>query len=400
MRPRVRVDRSVSEGRGFFGWRVGSGAAACWALSAALLVAAPSQAHHLELSRLELRPQADDMVRARLFLDPRLPLSSRGSAEQELSALVAHNLHLAAAGRGCELDVKVLEIWRENSASAGHVVDVACYLHRPPGLPLTVSLGKGLGKVLLSFPEERQDRVSAEREVLARPGGDTEVLLGRTKSQVQRSGAFEWLRLGFEHVLPDGLDHVLFVMSLVLGAFHNVRALALSVLAFTVGHALGLYLAVLGLVDPAPGLVEPLIALSIVALAGLVLWQLLRGGALSGRALAKTDCVPAGLPVAHRWPLAAWFGVVHGLGFAGAFSALRVARSELTLTLVQFHVGVELGHLVVLLLAWLWFQKVVPRLAVLGQVRESSILLSFALALSSTGLALFAERLQENFGGN
>jgi HupE / UreJ protein len=377
------------------------------ALAAGALVFGVSEvtsAHHLEVSRLELRPQAGEEIKGRIFIDPRLPLSSE--PEAELRALVIRNLHFAVAGRGCELNVKVLEVWREDSASAGHLADVVCELNRPEGLPLTVSLGRELGKLVIVYPEANAPGETVEREVVAPEGGDSELRLGRTQAnRVRKSGALEWVRLGFEHVLPDGLDHVLFVVSLVLGTFRELRVLLLSVLAFTLGHALALYLAAMGFLKAPPELIEPLIALSIAALSGLVFWQLVRAGVLNkpgpaGGVHGEAEALAMRASPAHRWPLAAWFGVVHGLGFAGAFSALGAGTGTLALTLLQFHLGVELGHLIVLLLAWLWFRKVVPRLAEIGQVRERMVLLGFAVALCSTGLALFAERVQQTLGGN
>lgn len=139
-----------------------------------------------------------------------------------------------------------------------------------------------------------------------------------------------YLRLGVEHLL-GGYDHLCFVIALVL-LLRRPRALLLAVTAFTVGHSLTLSLAVLGLVRVNPGFTEFAIALSILVLA----LELLR---------------PAGAgpgPV-QRWPwaLAGGFGLLHGLGFAGALADIGLPEGEIPLALLAFNLGIELGQLLV-----------------------------------------------------
>jgi len=136
--------------------------------------------------------------------------------------------------------------------------------------------------------------------------------------------------LGFTHILPGGLDHVLFVCGLFLLA-GGARSLLLQISAFTVAHSVTLALAALGFVSVPPAIVEPLIALSIayVAIENLATSSL------------------------SRWRLAIVFafGLLHGLGFAGALRDLGVSRPDLPITLVGFNVGVELGQIAVVGLA-------------------------------------------------
>jgi hypothetical protein len=145
-----------------------------------------------------------------------------------------------------------------------------------------------------------------------------------------------WLRaarlvgIGFTHILPGGLDHVLFVLGLFLLAT-NLRTLLLQISAFTLAHSVTLALAMAGWVAVPGRIVEPLIAVSIayVAIENLVTTKL------------------------SRWRLGVVFafGLLHGLGFAGALATLGLSNGHFAETLVGFNVGVELGQLAVVVAA-------------------------------------------------
>jgi hydrogenase/urease accessory protein HupE len=139
--------------------------------------------------------------------------------------------------------------------------------------------------------------------------------------------------LGVEHIL-GGIDHLLFVFTLLfLVGFR--RRLAWTITAFTVAHSLTLASAALGLVTLRSAPVEATIALSIVLVAG---------EALHGR---RT--------IARAWPalVAFLFGLVHGLGFAGALEEIGLPAKHLPAALLSFNVGVELGQLATVGVAWL-----------------------------------------------
>jgi len=139
--------------------------------------------------------------------------------------------------------------------------------------------------------------------------------------------AARYLRLGFTHIIPRGVDHVLFVLGLFL-LTRGVRPLLVQVTAFTVAHSITLGLSIFGVVSVAPSVVEPLIAMSIayVALENLVVQTL----------------------KPWRIVLVFAFGLLHGLGFAGALSHLGLPRSEFVTALVAFNLGVEAGQLAVI----------------------------------------------------
>jgi hypothetical protein len=132
-------------------------------------------------------------------------------------------------------------------------------------------------------------------------------------------------RLGIEHLL-GGLDHVLFVLGLLF-LVRGARARLLTLTAFTVGHSLTLALAVLGVVHVPAAPVEVLIALTLIAVAV----QMLEPSPRDGR---------------RTWWVAGGFGLIHGLGFAGALSGAGLRGADLPLALAGFNLGIELGQLV------------------------------------------------------
>jgi len=143
-----------------------------------------------------------------------------------------------------------------------------------------------------------------------------------------------YLRLGFTHILPRGLDHVLFVLGIFLLAV-DLKPVLWQVSAFTLAHTITLALTVYGVVSLSPRIVEPLIALSIVY-------------------VAVENMFTSTL---HAWrPVVVFcFGLLHGMGFAGVLTAIGLPRSEFIPALLSFNAGVECGQLTVILAAFLLF---------------------------------------------
>jgi hydrogenase/urease accessory protein HupE len=136
-----------------------------------------------------------------------------------------------------------------------------------------------------------------------------------------------YLGLGFEHILT-GLDHLAFVLGLVL--LVRGRRILWTITAFTLGHSVTLSLAVLGLVRVPPAPIEALIALSIFVVAV----ELTRDG--PERTWMRR--IP--------WAMAFVFGLLHGLGFAGALVQVGLPAEEIPLALFAFNAGIELGQLI------------------------------------------------------
>jgi hydrogenase/urease accessory protein HupE len=157
-----------------------------------------------------------------------------------------------------------------------------------------------------------------------------------------------YLALGFTHIVPNGLDHVLFVLGIFLLS-RRLRQVLAQVSAFTIAHSITLALSMYGIVSVSPNVVEPLIAVSIayVAIENIFMSEL------------------------KPWRLALVFafGLLHGMGFAGALKELGLPRSEFVLALATFNVGVEAGQLAViggafLLVGWYcgrrhWYRRLV-----------------------------------------
>jgi hydrogenase/urease accessory protein HupE len=147
--------------------------------------------------------------------------------------------------------------------------------------------------------------------------------------------------LGVEHIL-SGFDHLLFVVALLFLVGFN-RQLLFTITAFTVAHSLTLASSALGWLTLRPPPVEATIALSIMLVAGEALHQ--------RRTLSR------------RWPalVAFLFGLVHGLGFAGALKDIGLPQQHLSAALLTFNVGVELGQLFVVGVAFLCYRAFAVR---------------------------------------
>ncbi len=144
-----------------------------------------------------------------------------------------------------------------------------------------------------------------------------------------RAGVFrDYLGLGLEHIL-SGWDHLLFVLALVLLVGFSSRLLW-TITAFTLGHSVTLALAALGLVRVPQGPIEAVIALSIYVLAVELTRRRDHHQTLTQRA---------------PWLVAGTFGLLHGLGFAGALREVGLPSAEIPLALFSFNVGIELGQL-------------------------------------------------------
>jgi hypothetical protein len=164
-------------------------------------------------------------------------------------------------------------------------------------------------------------------------------LVGAVVPKTRAQVFAEYTALGFTHILPLGVDHILFVLGLFLLSLH-VRPLLIQVTAFTVAHTITLALSIYGIVSLPSSVVEPLIAASIVY-------------------VAVENIVT---PTLHAWrPFVVFaFGLLHGMGFAGVLTEIGLPRSEFVTGLLSFNLGVELGQLAVIALAYAavghWFK--------------------------------------------
>jgi hypothetical protein len=181
------------------------------------------------------------------------------------------------------------------------------------------------------------------------------VIVGELDKMSGADAAVVYLKLGYQHIIPLGFDHILFVLSLFLLS-PKLRPVLWQATAFTVAHSVTLALAMYHLITPPARIVEPLIALSILYVA------------------LENVLSPKLKP--SRVGVVFLFGLVHGLGFAGSLGQLGLPQHAYLLSLVMFNAGVELGQITIILLAFLllgkWFggkpwyrQRVVIPLSIL-----------------------------------
>jgi hydrogenase/urease accessory protein HupE len=139
---------------------------------------------------------------------------------------------------------------------------------------------------------------------------------------------FTWLRLGVEHIV-GGLDHLAFVLGLLL-LIPSLRALLITVTSFTIAHSITLALAAFDVVRLSAAPVEAMIAASVVLVAR--------------EAMSPGDSLTRKLP----WAVGLGFGLLHGLGFAGALRAIGLPEKNAIWSLFSFNLGVELGQVAIL----------------------------------------------------
>lgn len=171
--------------------------------------------------------------------------------------------------------------------------------------------------------------------------------------------AWFYLKLGFRHIVPDGLDHILFITALCL-ANNKLKTILWQATAFTLAHCITLVLSMRNVVTLPDGIVEPVIALSIafVAIENLLLKEW------------------------NPWKVVIVFafGLIHGLGFASSLSETGLPRNQFFTSIISFNAGVEIGQIAVVAGAFLflilpfkdksWYRKFVvyPASVLIGLV--------------------------------
>ena len=174
-------------------------------------------------------------------------------------------------------------------------------------------------------------------------------------------------KAGFEHIIPKGWDHILFVLGLFFSCLH-FRSLLLQVTAFTIAHSLTLALAALDIIEIQAIVVEPLIALSIV-------W------------IAIENCILKE-PSEWRYLVVFNFGLLHGLGFAAMLNEYGLPKENFVSLLLAFNIGVELGQLCVLIIAFVLVKMLLKK----GWQNEK-IRIPASVIIACIGLFWFLERV-------
>lgn len=338
--------------------------AAAWVLSTLLVTSTPAYAHeispaiadlsqqgnslHLDISvNMEAilagidqsaygdtnnAPQAPSYDRLRALPDAQL-----GERARTAWADIAPLLHLGAGGAGTPLAL--------NLDAVTVTPEPLSELPRETVLTLTAALPVGTQAVTFGWDASlgmlvvRQQGVEDPYTAVLEQGATSApIALSGGNARTGWQAFVDYIPVGYRHILPLGLDHILFVLGLYLLSTHW-RPLLWQVSAFTVAHTISLALAASGVVSVSASIVEPLIAASItfVALENVFTSHL------------------------HRWrPLVVFaFGLLHGLGFASVLTEWGLPEGAFFPALIGFNVGVELGQLTVIATAFIavgyWF---------------------------------------------
>jgi hypothetical protein len=210
---------------------------------------------------------------------------------------------------------------------------VYAVMPQEPLSTMTIIWPKVLGNAILKLNEH-----SAQTTTLWIKGdveSENFSLLAKTEQSF-----FDFVSIGFQHILPEGLDHILFILGLYFFST-QLKPLLLQISAFTLAHTVTLFMATLGILSIDEAIVEPIIALSIVYIA--------------------VDNLRKARLTHMRIALVFGCGLLHGLGFAGALSEIGLEAQTYFRDLIAFNIGLELGQLFVVFVMHIalgfWFAK-------------------------------------------
>ena len=337
--------------------------------------------------------RARAQLRGQVTFDPQLtrqldPAPSSEEAARRVHRFLERNLKITVDQKPCHTSFEVRELYAEGGAVPGDIVMLTCPLGNA-ATELRVGLGQGFPALVVTIsgfgdpgaeterqslvlkggelspvyhigaPSQEQWRVGGPDQFLTKPEGTASASAPlapaasalppafATKAKVPPatvprppaargfegmgwlSSLWRFLWIGFEHILPKGFDHVLFVAGITLGAGQRFKRLAFELSLFTVAHTLTLALGALRWVVVPSHVVEPLIAASIAYVAA----ENLRGN----------------VKRRQRALVVFAFGLVHGQGFAGVLSQLELPGDAFLPALLGFNLGVEVGQLLVAL---------------------------------------------------
>ncbi|MEM6558199.1 MAG: HupE/UreJ family protein [Myxococcota bacterium] len=198
-------------------------------------------------------------------------------------------------------------------------------------------------------------RGGAIERVITKEAAETEVVIPARVSGLEVMARY--LMLGFVHIIPRGLDHILFVLGLFLLST-DLRSLLWQISAFTLAHSVTLGLSIAGIWQIPGSIVEPIIAASVVYVAV--------------ENIFTTKLNP------WRPALVFVFGLLHGMGFAGVLGEIGMPSNAFLTALLAFNVGVELGQLAVIAIAF----------ALLFSVRSHTAYRRWVVIPASVGIAV------------
>jgi hypothetical protein len=357
-------------------------------------------AHMLNMTQMELTVSGDKMAQATLTIDLGQSLMSARdywiatqadrSAQQPLLQPVLdqlnNDLYFLVDGEkrrailtGFEIGATSLEaiqnplspqmatLFYEFDATGGEVVSVGL----DPGLevpwPFLLKVGIAGQRLPVSRLLTDVDRTTSDVFLNSDNQLEFDLAAGLVTNWARFAPELTWIAVGFQHIVPKGLDHILFILGLFFLA-GGWRKLLLQITGFTLAHSLTLGLSMYGIVSVPAAVVEPLIALSIVYVA--------------------VDNLYASKLARWRIMVVCVFGLLHGLGFAAVLSGIGLPQEQFLLGLALFNIGVELGQISVIAVALLsvgWFKR--------QAWYESIIAYPATIAIAGTGAFWFLKRI-------
>lgn len=252
--------------------------------------------------------------------------------------------------------------------------DLSPDLPRISLLQLTAALPAGAQAITVNWPAGSGAMVLRQQGVeepytgyLAGGESSPPIAVSGGDAQSPMQAFVSYIPVGFDHILPKGLDHILFVLGLFFLST-RLRPLIWQVSAFTLAHTVTLALGALGVVNVPGSIVEPLIAASIVY-------------------VAVENVFTSGL---NPWrPVVIFgFGLLHGLGFASVLGDFGLPEGQFIPALIGFNIGVELGQLTVIALAFAavgWFAR--------KEWYRSRIAVPASCVIATVGAYWFVERV-------
>ncbi|WP_246799779.1 HupE/UreJ family protein [Palleronia marisminoris] len=259
-----------------------------------------------------------------------LPPEELAAAFRENWSDMQQRLQLRVDGEPVPLELQDVSVPPVGNPALPRVSTFSATAELPPeGGPVTVAWDPSLGAVAIRQLGQGNEGYTA----YLTSGGETDPI-PRTGASTQGFGAafLSYIPVGFEHIVPLGLDHILFVLGLFFLAA-QLRPLLWQVTAFTLAHTVTLALAALGIVQVPAAVVEPLIAASIVY-------------------VGVENVLARGLSP-WRPVVIVLFGLLHGLGFASVLSEYGLGAQNFVAKLIGFNIGVEIGQLAVIAAAFL-----------------------------------------------
>ena len=190
--------------------------------------------------------------------------------------------------------------------------------------PVTFQASRILGKIIF-----RQTGVENGVTQFLLPGEKSQVISAKNGKPLDWIDTFlDYIPVGFAHILPKGLDHILFVLGLLF-LTPKFYPLLIQISIFTLAHTITLAISSLKIIDISSAIIEPLIAASIIYVAIENFFN---------SSLTK-----------YRSIIIFFFGLLHGLGFASVLSSFGLPGTNFIWALVGFNVGVEIGQLTIIL---------------------------------------------------